>query len=242
MTTRTEHDLLGAMEVPADAYYGIHTARAMENFPLSGLRLHPELIRALAVVKKAAALDEPAHRGCSRRTRRRPSARPATKSPKGGARISSPSIRSRAARAPRTNMNVNEVIANRAIELLGGAKGDYAIDPPERRREPVAVHERRLPDRGEAGGDPPAAARDRGHDPPAGRAQEKEAEFAGVLKVGRTEMQDAVPITLGQEFSAWAQAVQRDWWRLHVVEEKLRQVNLGGTAVGTGLNADRGTC
>ena len=72
-----------------------------------------------------------------------------------------------------------------------------------------------------------------------GALQEKEAEFAGVLKVGRTEMQDAVPVTLGQEFSAWAQAVQRDWWRLHVVEEKLRQVNLGGTAVGTGLNADR---
>ncbi len=67
-----------------------------------------------------------------------------------------------------------------------------------------------------------------------GALQEKEAEFAGVLKVGRTEMQDAVPMTLGQEFSAWAQAVQRDWWRLHVVEEKLRQVNLGGTAVGTG--------
>ena len=69
--------------------------------------------------------------------------------------------------------------------------------------------------------------------------QEKENEFAGVLKIGRTEMQDAVPITLGQEFAAWAQAVQSDWWRLYKVEERLRQVNLGGTAVGTGLNADR---
>jgi aspartate ammonia-lyase len=72
-----------------------------------------------------------------------------------------------------------------------------------------------------------------------GALQDKEAEFAGVLKLGRTEMQDAVPVTLGQEFSAYAQAVQRDWWRLHVAEEKLRQVNLGGTAVGTGLCADR---
>ncbi len=69
--------------------------------------------------------------------------------------------------------------------------------------------------------------------------QAKEAEFAGVLKIGRTEMQDAVPVTLGQEFAAWAQAIQRDWWRLYKVEERLRQVNLGGTAVGTGLNADK---
>ena len=69
--------------------------------------------------------------------------------------------------------------------------------------------------------------------------QQKEAEYAALLALGRTEMQDAVPITVGQRFAAWAQAVQRDWWRLHVVEEKLRQVNLGGTAVGTGLNADR---
>jgi aspartate ammonia-lyase len=236
--TRTEHDLLGTMEVPADAYYGIHTMRAAANFTLSGLRVHPELIRSLALVKKAAAI-----------TNQRVGGLPEAKAKaicqacdeviegqwqdqfivdafQGGAGTS-------------TNMNANEVLANRAIEILGGAKGDYSVIHPNddvnlsqstndvyptalklaaiRLLLPVIEDMSRLQ----------------------GALQEKEAEFANVLKVGRTEMQDAVPVTLGQEFSAWAQAVQRDWWRLHVVEEKLRQINLGGTAVGTGLNADR---
>jgi aspartate ammonia-lyase len=236
--TRTEHDLLGAMEVPADAYYGIHTVRAAANFPLSGLRIHPELIRSMAYVKKAAAIAN-----------QRVGALPEGKATaicqacdeiiagrwhdqflvdpfQGGAGTS-------------TNMNANEVIANRAIEILGGTKGDYSVVHPNddanlsqstndvyptalklaaiRLLLPVIEDMSRLQ----------------------GALQEKEAEFAGVLKVGRTEMQDAVPITLGQEFAAWAQAIQRDWWRLHVAEEKLRQINLGGTAVGTGLNADR---
>jgi aspartate ammonia-lyase len=236
--TRTEHDLLGTMEVPADAYYGIHTMRAAANFPLSGLRVHPELIRSIALVKKAAAI-----------TNQRVGALPGAKAKaicqacdeviggqwqdqfivdafQGGAGTS-------------TNMNANEVLANRAIEIIGGVKGDYSVIHPNddvnlsqstndvyptalklaaiRLLLPVIEDMSRLQ----------------------GAFQEKEAEFANVLKVGRTEMQDAVPVTLGQEFSAWAQAVQRDWWRLHVVEEKLRQINLGGTAVGTGLNADR---
>jgi aspartate ammonia-lyase len=236
--TRTEHDLLGAMEVPADAYYGIHTVRAAANFPLSGLRIHPELIRSMAYVKKAAAIAN-----------QRVGALPEGKATaicqacdeiiagrwhdqflvdpfQGGAGTS-------------TNMNANEVIANRAIEILGGTRGDYSVVHPNddanlsqstndvyptalklaaiRLLLPVIEDMSRLQ----------------------GALQEKEAEFAGVLKVGRTEMQDAVPITLGQEFAAWAQAIQRDWWRLHVAEEKLRQINLGGTAVGTGLNADR---
>jgi aspartate ammonia-lyase len=236
--TRREHDLLGTMEVPADAYYGIHAVRAAENFPLSGLRVHPELIRSLAVVKKACALanlktghlaEATAHvivQACDEVIEGRLADQFIVDPFQGGAGTS-------------TNMNMNEVLANRAIEILGGRKGDYAIIHPNddvnlsqstndvyptalkvaaiRLLLPVIDDMARLQ----------------------GALQEKEAEFAGVLKVGRTEMQDAVPVTLGQEFSAWAQAVQRDWWRLHVMEEKLRQVNLGGTAVGTGLNADR---
>ena len=241
---RVEHDLLGTVEIPAGAYYGIHSARAAENFPLSGLRLHPELIRALAAVKKACALanqktghlsDEKAGaicQACDEVAERKLADSQATLAQfivdpfQGGAGTSA-------------NMNANEVLANRAIELLGGEKGDYSIVHPNddvnlsqstndvyptavkvaalRLLRPVIEDMARLQ----------------------GALQEKEAEFAGVLKVGRTEMQDAVPVTLGQEFSAWAQAVQRDWWRLNVMEEKLRQVNLGGTAVGTGLNADR---
>jgi aspartate ammonia-lyase len=236
--TRIEHDLLGELAVPADAYWGIHTARAIANFPVSGQPVHAELIAALALVKKAAAvtnqriglLPDDKARAISQACEEMAAGRWHDQFPvdalQGGAGTS-------------TNMNMNEVVANRAIEILGGGKGDYSLIHPNdhvnlsqstndvyptavkvaaiRLLLPVVEDMARLQ----------------------GALQEKEAEFAGVLKVGRTEMQEAVPITLGQEFAAWAQAVQRDWWRLHVVEEKLRQVNLGGTAVGTGLNADR---
>jgi aspartate ammonia-lyase len=137
------------------------------------------------------------------------------------------------------NMSANEVIANRAIELLGGKRGDYSLVHPldhvnlsqstnDVVPTAVKITAIRLV-RGCAAGlaDLQSAL------------QEKEKQFAHVLKVGRTELQDAVPITLGQSFSAWAGAISRDWWRIYKAEERLRQVNLGGTALGTGLNADR---
>ena len=136
-------------------------------------------------------------------------------------------------------MNVNEVVANRAIELLGGQKGDYSMLHPLNHVNlsqstndvyPTALRLaaiRLLQSLSEACAQLQGAL------------QKKEAEFAGILKLGRTEMQDAVPITLGQEFSAWAEAIARDRWRLYKVEERLREVNLGGTAIGTGLNAER---
>lgn len=230
--------MLGAMEVPADAYYGIHTLRAHENFNLSGIRLHPELIRALADVKKACALANlrTGHLGrhiadaiaesCDEIASGRLHDQFITDVFQGGAGTSA-------------NMNANEVIANRAIEILGGKKGDYSIVHPLDHVNlaqstndvfPTAVKLaaiRLLIPASKATSELQRAL------------QEKENEFAAVLKTGRTEMQDAVPITLGQEFAAWAQAVQRDWWRLYKVEERLRQVNLGGTAIGTGLNADQ---
>ncbi|MEN6356295.1 MAG: aspartate ammonia-lyase [Armatimonadota bacterium] len=238
MKTRTEHDLLGAMEVPADAYYGIHTLRAHENFNLSGIRLHPELIRALADVKKACALAnlrtghldrhiaDAIAGACDEIASGRLHDQFITDVFQGGAGTSA-------------NMNANEVIANRSIEILGGKKGDYSIVHPLDHVNlaqatndvfPTAVKLaaiRLLIPTSKAASELQRAL------------QEKENDFAAVLKTGRTEMQDAVPITLGQEFAAWAQAVQRDWWRLYKVEERLRQVNLGGTAIGTGLNADQ---
>lgn len=238
MKTRLEHDLLGTMPVPADAYYGIHTLRAAENFRISGVSIHHELIRSLALVKKACAianmrtgyLDErignAVTQACDEIADGKLHDQFITDAFQGGAGTS-------------MNMNANEVIANRAIEILGGTKGDYDLVHPLDHVNlsqstndvvPTAVKLtaiRLLQGTSQAMADLQHAL------------QEKEKEFAGVLKVGRTEMQDAVPITLGQEFSAWAQAVQRDWWRLYKVEERLRQVNLGGTAVGTGLNADR---
>lgn len=238
METRTEHDLLGEIEVPADAYYGIHTLRAHANFALSGLGLHRELVVALAEVKKACALANVRTGYLEERT--------------GGAiadacdEVAAGKLHDefitdvfQGGAGTSANMNANEVLANRAIELLGGTKGDYGLVHPLDHVNlsqstndvfPTAVRVAAI--RMVVTASKAMAELQRA-------LQEKENEFAGVLKIGRTEMQDAVPITLGQEFAAWAQAMQRDWWRLYKVEERLRQVNLGGTAVGTGLNADR---
>ncbi|MEN6521898.1 MAG: aspartate ammonia-lyase [Armatimonadota bacterium] len=238
MKTRTEHDLLGTMEVPSDVYYGIHTVRAAANFQISGLYIHPELVRSLAQVKKACAfanvktgymdksIGDAIAAACDEIAAGALADQFITDPFQGGAGTS-------------MNMNSNEVIANRAIEILSGTKGDYHIVHPLDHVNlsqstndvvPTAIRItaiRLLQNTSKAMAELQA------------ELQKKEQEFAHILKLGRTEMQDAVPMTLGQEFSAWAQAVQRDWWRLYKVEERLRQVNLGGTAIGTGLNADR---
>ena len=230
--------MLGTMEVPADAYYGIHTLRSHENFGLSGVRLHPELIRALAEVKKACALANLRTGHLDEKLANAISAA-CDEIALGGLHDEFITDAFQGGAGTSANMNANEVVANRAIEILGGKKGDYSIVHPLDHVNlaqstndvfPTAVKLaaiRLLIPASHAMADLQRAL------------QEKENEFAHVLKIGRTEMQDAVPITLGQEFAAWAQAVQRDWWRLYKVEERLRQVNLGGTAVGTGLNADR---
>ncbi|MBM7855562.1 aspartate ammonia-lyase [Desulfohalotomaculum tongense] len=235
---RIERDLIGEMEIPEEAYYGINTVRAAENFNVTGTRVHPELIKALAVVKQAAAdanmtmgfldrkIGDAIYQAAGEVAEGNFLDQFIVDALQGGAGTS-------------TNMNMNEVLANRAIELLGGRKGDYSL-----------VHPNNHVNMGQSTNDVyPTALRIaaiRLLQPLSescavlqGALQKKEAEFAGVLKVGRTEMQDAVPVTLGQEFSAFAEAVSRDRWRLYKVEERLRQVNLGGTAVGTGLNARR---
>lgn len=238
METRLEHDLLGEMRVPADAYYGIHTLRARENFKLSGQTLHLELIRALAEVKKACAIAnertgyldktiaDAICRACDEIIAGNLHDQFVTDAFQGGAGTSA-------------NMNANEVIANRAAELLGGKKGDYSLVHPLDHVNLSQSTNDVFPTAVRVAAIRMVSGASRAMSELQQALQEKENEFAGVLKVGRTEMQDAVPITLGQEFAAWAQAVQRDWWRLYKVEERLRQVNLGGTAVGTGLNADK---
>lgn len=235
---RIEHDLLGEREIEDSSYYGVHTQRAIENFNISGMPMHYELIRALAVVKKAAAmanaeagllegrLEKAICAACDDVLSGRLDSQFVVDCMQGGAGTSA-------------NMNMNEVLANRAIELLGGSKGDYSV-----------VHPLDHVNMSQSTNDVfPTAVRIaaiRLLSPVSGMfaelqtaLQEKEEEFATVLKVGRTQLQDAVPVTLGQEFGAWAQAVARDRWRLYKAEERLRQINLGGTAVGTGLNAER---
>lgn len=238
MNERTEKDFLGERAVPADAYWGIHTLRARENFSVSGTKMPARLIRALATVKKACAqanlelgfLDaEKAGaiiQACEEIMAGQFAEQFVLDALQGGAGTSS-------------NMNMNEVIANRAMEIRGGRKGDYArIHPLEDVNKhqstndvyPTALKVALI-----------EGVRDlsRFVAELQGVFQKKEKEFAGVVKIGRTEMQEAVPMTLGAEFSAFAEAFGRDRWRTFKCEERLRVVNLGGTAVGTGLGAPR---
>lgn len=236
MTYRIEKDGLGEKEVPADAYWGIHTQRAFEHFNLSGARVSRALIHALARVKKAACLanqelgylspekSKAILQACEEILAGKFPGEWPLDALQGGAGTSA-------------NMNVNEVIANRAIELLGGRKGQYELVHPI---EDVNKHQstndvyptalrvaaisglRELSE---------TAAKLQG------AFQGKEKEFGGIVKMGRTELQEAVPMTLGAEFSAFAEAFGRDRWRTFKCEERLRVVNLGGTAIGTGLGA-----
>jgi len=237
--TRTEHDLLGDREVPADAKYGIQTLRAVENFPITGIRLahFPHLVRGLAMVKQAAAranrklgLLEPdiataIDRACQEIVDGNWHGHFVVDVVQGGAGTS-------------TNMNANEVIANRALELLGRAPGDYRY-----------CHPNNHVNLGQSTNDAyPTAVRlaavlelEQLLDVLRGLEEalrDKAVEFHDVLKMGRTQLQDAVPMTLGQEFEAFAVTTAEDVARLEETSRLLLEVNLGGTAIGTGINAD----
>lgn len=235
---RTEQDMLGRMELDDAAYYGIQTARAIGNFPVTGRPVHPALVEALVQIKKAAALTNGRIGALD--------AKIAGAIVDACDEILAGALRDhfvvdclQGGAGTSTNMNANEVIANRAIELMGGRKGDYSIVHP---LDHVNLHQ-------STNDVFPTAVRVAAIvllKPVTERfaelqtvLQEKEEAFASVVKVGRTQLQDAVPVTVGQSFGAWAQAVARDRWRLYKVEERLRQVGLGGTAVGTGINAPR---
>lgn len=237
MEFRIERDMLGEVKVPLEAYYGIHTVRATHNFPVSGLKTNRSLIRAMARVKQAAAEANMSAGLLSRRIGEA-IVKAADEVASGGLSDQFIVDAFQGGAGTSTNMNVNEVIANRAIELLGGQKGDYHLVNPlnhvnlSQSTNDVYPTALRIAAIGKVTelGDALAGFQE--------ALREKESIFADILKVGRTEMQDAVPITLGQEFSAYAEAIARDRRRLVKFEESLCQVNLGGTAVGTGLNAD----
>ncbi|MBN1546295.1 MAG: aspartate ammonia-lyase [Syntrophaceae bacterium] len=236
--TRIEEDLLGQLAVPADSYWGIHTERALHNFKISGRLVRPELIRAMALVKKACCLAN-MELGYLEKSKGDAIIAACDDIVAGQLADQFPLDALQGGAGTSTNMNVNEVVANRAIELLGGSLGNYTVIHPI---EDVNRHQstndtyptalkvaaiyglRRLSQ---------AVAELQG------AFQEKEKAFGHLVKVGRTEMQEAVPITLGAEFSAFAEAISRDRWRTYKCEERLRVVNLGGTAVGTGLCAPR---
>ena len=235
---RMEKDLLGEMPVPQAAYYGIHSLRAGQNFAISGYSVNQGLLRALAEVKWAAARAN-LQAGLLSAEIAGDICTAAQEVAEGGLADQFIVDALQGGAGTSTNMNMNEVLANRAIELLGGQKGDYDLVHPLNHVNlsqstndtyPTALRIaaiRLVLDLSDALAELQTTL------------QEKEAQFAGILKLGRTELQDALPITLGQEFGAYAEAIARDRWRLYKVEERLRQINLGGTAVGTGLNAPR---
>jgi aspartate ammonia-lyase len=233
---RSEQDALGTRDIPEDVYYGIHTARAMDNFSISGRVVNPHLIHGIVTVKKAAALAHlklntyPAEiaqaiaQACDDILTGRYKEQFPVDALQGGAGTS-------------TNMNVNEVLANRAIELMGGERGDYSLVHP---LDHVNCYQ-------STNDVYPTALRmaaiglvrmlSQTFASLQEALQEKEHEFANILKLGRTELMDALPMMAGQGFGAYAKAISRDRWRLYKVEERLREVNIGGTAIGTGMNA-----
>jgi aspartate ammonia-lyase len=236
MADRTERDPLGELNVPADAYYGVQTARAVENFPISGLRAPADLVTATILVKKAAA-EANAALGRLDPGVARAIVSAADEILAGGLRDQFVVDVYQAGAGTSHNMNANEVLANRAAELLGEPRGTY-------RR----VHPNDHVNMGQSTNDVfPTSTRLAlliGAGPLTVSAREladslarKADEFAGVLKTGRTHLQDAVPITLGQEFGGYAACVRRGADDVEEAAEQLRELNIGATAVGTGLNA-----
>jgi aspartate ammonia-lyase len=239
--TRLEHDLLGEREVPADAYWGIHTLRALENFPITGKTIgtYPDLVKALALVKLAAAhanfelgeLDDARFQVIAT----------ACREIIGGAlhdQFVLDVIQGGAGTS--TNMNANEVIANRALELMGRNRGDYAalhpINHVNMSQSTNDVYPTALRVAACFGIQGLLAAMADLRRAFAAKAD----EFRDILKIGRTQLQDAVPMTLGQEFSTYAVMLGEDESRLAEAMALIREVNLGATAIGTGINTDVG--
>lgn len=235
---RIEHDLLGELAVPDEALYGIHTLRALENFPPTRRQMPKPLIVAFARVKQAAAMtnrelgvlsEEQARAliaACEELAAGRHDAQIVVDPLAGGAGTS-------------LNMNVNEVLANRGLELLGLARGDYPHLHPN---DHVNCHQSTndvFPTALRVAALWELLALEEELVALQAAWQEKEREFAEVAMVARTELQDALPMTAGQLFSSYAEAIARDRWRVFKAVERLKVVNLGGTAIGTGLGAPR---
>lgn len=239
---RMERDDLGELPLPSSSLHGIHTARALENFTLAGRPLHPELIRALGVVKLAAARTNRAL-GCWAKDPEKAEAIERARADMADGLLSKHVIVDALQGGAGTSANlcVDEVIANRALELLGQEEGSYHRVSPI---QDVNLHQ-------STNDVFPTALRlaeirliqklEREVVTLQEAFQERERALAHVVKVGRTELRDATLTTLGREMGAWADAIGRDRWRIYKCVERLRVVNLGGTAIGTGIGAPEPT-
>ena len=234
---RVEKDSIGAKDVPEDVYYGVQTLRAAENFHITGLNMHPEIINSLAYIKKAAAITN-CEVGLLDKTKAKAIVQACDEILAGRFHDDFIVDPIQGGAGTSLNMNANEVIANRAIEILGGKKGDYSIINPNDDVNCGQSTNDVIPTAGKM-----TSLRLlknlkkellRLHKALCAKAK----EFDHVIKMGRTQMQDAVPIRLGQEFNAYSVAVMRDIHRMDRAMEEMRTLNMGGTAVGTGINAD----
>jgi len=237
--TRVEHDLLGEKELPAQAYYGIQTLRAKENFPITGvsISLYGDMVVALANVKKAAArtnyeiglLDENVYKAINRACEEVENYRFHTHFIvdvfQGGAGTS-------------TNMNANEVIANRALEIMGYEKGDYQHCHPNNHVNLSQSTNDAYPTAIKIAVIYKKQKLIKALTELVGSFKAKAEEFKDIIKMGRTQLQDAVPMTLGQEFNAFADTLSEEIHRIEENVSLLYEINLGGTAIGTGINAN----
>lgn len=246
---RTEHDYLGEIEIPKDSYIGVHTARAVENFSVSGYKIDEDFIKAYGLVKLACAKTIEAVEKGKRKEERENCSSPFTlhsllikaceelaegklsdyivvDSLQGGAGTS-------------LNMNVNEVIANRALELAGFQKGDYDKISPLNDVNKYQSTNDTYPTALKIAAIFKLRKLEQAVIELLEAFQAKEKEFASLVKIGRTQLQEAVLTTLGKEFSAYAESISRDRWRIYKCEERLRVVNIGGTAIGTGIGAPK---
>ena len=233
--TRLERDSIGAMRVPAKAYYGVQTLRAAENFDITGRRMDPELITALAMIKKAAAVT---NRDAGSLDARKAAAiiGACDEIIGGGLRGEFIVDPVQGGAGTSANMNANEVIANRALELLGRCRGEYMYLHPNDDVNMSQSTNDVFPTAGKL-----AAIRLIEKEEPELRRLKKDLEakadeFGGIIKMGRTQLQDAVPVSLGQSFRAYASMVGRGTDRMLRASQELRKINLGGTAIGTAVN------
>ena len=236
---RVERDSIGVKDIPEDVYYGVQSLRAAENFHITGLNMHPEIINSLAYIKKAAAITN-CEVGLLEKKKAQAIVQACDEIVSGKFHNEFIVDPIQGGAGTSLNMNANEVIANRAIEILGGKKGDYTIINPNDDVNCGQSTNDVIPTAGKM-----TSLRLlqnlkkqllRLYD----ALNEKAVEFDHVIKMGRTQMQDAVPIRLGQEFKAYSVAIMRDIHRMDKAMDEMRTLNMGGTAIGTGINADEG--
>ena len=235
MLSRMEHDSIGALNVPAEAYYGVQSMRAATNFQITHRPLHPVLIDSIVMVKKAAAITNEKSgkldqqiaqaiiKACDKILDGNLRDQFIVDAIQGGAGTSA-------------NMNANEVIANRAIEILGGTKGDYSIVHPNDHVNMSQSTNDVIPTAGKITVLKLLPQTIKELEKLEKAMEEKEAEFDDILKMGRTQLQDAVPMRLGQSFGAFAHVLKRDIKRLKNVMDEMKVLNIGATAIGTAIN------